>query len=723
MMSQINRACITITGLWCASVLFGASPIGAQTAAEAKGKYKLVRVGDTPLPATVTDKKGTWTVRDGWIEIYANASWLFKVGITDPKGGKKTRGDFGNVSRSGDAFTFTSAVYGAHGATMSASTLEFSYDVISDSQPERLIFARPGQEAAAAVSGAQASVAAPSSGISTSSTTASSATPPSPAPPSAAVPSATPPQAMSQAASLPATEQPNDTTNPSPNAPRDGQPPPFELRGAYTDATPLRGATLEIGPDSRWQMHWTRPTSASGYGGVYFAADHGTLSSSSGRLTLRSAEYGDFEARASGKGTLVVDYYLGETLRRWRFVKNNVTENPKNAPAPREVAPTARSDTRWVAISAGAYHACALASDGRAYCWGLSASPDGSAGGSRPLLVAGGHAFASLAVGSPVQCDPNRTEQSCENNREYHVCAVTATGDAYCWGANRYGQLGDGTTNDTAIPARVAGNLSWESLSAGEGTTCGITVSHALYCWGRNVDGQLGLGKTDNASHSTPQPVAEDVRAVSVGSNYACAVRRDGVAYCWGNGGDDRLGTAAAVGYGANPSPLRVESNTPYVGISAGRTHVCAVSGAGAVDCWGDNYYSESGPGDARRTARRPTPVGGGSLTRVEVGRGFHSCALGPQGAAYCWGLNDNGRLGIGEKSPEPCGYEGRQGCSRLPVPVSGKVQFKSLSAGLEFTCGISVGGSAYCWGDNQRGQLGTGNRKNYSVPTPVASP
>ena len=716
MMSRINRACITLTTLCCASLWSGAPPIGAQTAAEAKGKYTLVRVGDTPLPATVADKKGRWTVRDGWIEIYANGSWMFKVGITDPKGGKKTRGDFGNVSRAGDAFTFTSAVYGAHGATMSASTLEFSYDVVSDSEPEQLVFARPGQEAVA--SGAPASVAATPSGITTPAATAAPASPPAPAPTVAA------PKAMSQATRVSSAQQPTDTASMSARAAReDMHSPRFELRGTYTDATPLRGATLEVGPDLSWQMHWTRPTSASGYGGVFFAADHGTLSKSGGRLTFRSAESGDFEARASGKGTLVVDYYLGETLRRWRFVKNNVAENPKNAPAPREAAPTAPSETKWIALSAGAYHACALATDGRAYCWGLSAFPEGSAGGSRPQPVAGGHAFASLTAGSPVQCDPNRPEQSCENNREYHVCAVTATGDGYCWGTNRYGQLGEGTTNDTAIPIRVGGNLSWESLSAGEGTTCGITVSHALYCWGRNSDGQLGLGKTDNASHSTPQPVAQDMRAVTVGSNYACAVRRDGAAYCWGNGGDDRLGTSAAIGYGANPSPLRVESNTSYVGISAGRTHVCAVTGAGAVECWGDNYYSESGPGDARRTARRPTPVGGGNLTRPEAGRGFHSCALGAQGAAYCWGLNDKGRLGIGEKSPEPCGYEGRQGCSSVPVAVDGKIQFKSLSAGLEFTCGISTGGNGYCWGDNQRGQLGTGNRKNYSVPTPVASP
>lgn len=665
----------------------------AQTAADARGKYKLVRLGDGPLPATVTDNKGTWTVRDGWIEIYANESWILRVGITDPKGSRKTRADFGSVTRAGDALTFRSAIYGTHPSTLSTIALELSYDVVGDTMPERLVFAVPGQEAAAIAAGAQSGPAQAVGGA-----------PPAPIPASA--------------------DSVKNRTSPPP--PNDAAPPPFDLAGAYTDATPLRGATLEIAADRRWQMHWTRPTSAPGYGGVYFAADHGTVSQTGARLLFRSAEYGDFAALASGAGTIVVDYFLGETPRRWRFVKNGLQEDPKNAPAPAEAGATTASAVKWTQVSAGAYSACALATDGRAYCWGLSASPDGSSGGSRPAPVAGDVAFSSISVGSPVQCDPNRPEQSCENNRAYHVCGVTSTGQGYCWGANRYGQLGDGTTNDSAVPVSVAGGLTWTTLRAGEATTCGITTGHALYCWGRNEDGQLGIGAADNASHATPHAVKEQVQAVAVGSNYVCAVQQDGAAFCWGNGGSDRLGTSAAVGYGANPSPLRVETTSSYLGISAGRTHVCAVTVSGGVECWGDNYYMESGPGGAGRLTRLPTAVGGVSLTSVEVGRGFHSCGLAVDGAAYCWGLNSQGRLGIGDGAPEPCGYDGREGCSSAPMAVKtgpGALRFKSLSTGLEFSCAVSTDGDAYCWGDNQRGQLGTGNRTHSSMPARVVGP
>ena len=321
-------------------------------------------------------------------------------------------------------------------------------------------------------------------------------------------------------------------------------------------------------------------------------------------------------------------------------------------------------------------------------------------------------------------CDPNRPEESCPNNRSYHACGLTVRGEAYCWGSNQYGQLGDGSTDDSATPVRVAGALTFSSLSAGEGATCGVTAAHVLYCWGRNESGELGIGSTDTDAHTTPAPVAREVVAVAVGSGYACALQQDGAAYCWGHGSSDRLGSSEAVGYGANPSPLRVESGNRYVALSAGRTHVCAVTAGGAVECWGNNAYGQSGPGaPPQRLTRTPTPVGGVSLTKVAVGTGFHTCGLAANGAAYCWGRADGGRLGIGDDAPEPCGYDGREGCTHRPRAVAGGLAFASLSAGLEFTCGVTKDGNAYCWGNNSRGQLGTGDRASRNTPARVAAP
>lgn len=495
-----------------------------------------------------------------------------------------------------------------------------------------------------------------------------------------------------------------------------------ELAGKYIERAPLKPATLTIEPDGRWELRWSRATAVASYGGAYFSGDDGRVDVNAGTITLRSNEYGDFDALASGRGTLFIDYpFLGDQQPR-RFVKEGVTEE---APLPQRTAAHATAAApRWTTVSAGAYHACALAADGRAYCWGMAASPAGSAGGNRPHEVPGGLRFAQLSVGSALQCDPDRPEQSCDNNRAYHVCGITSTGDAYCWGDNQYGQLGDGTRKSSATPVPVKGRRSWIAISAGEGATCGLTSAHDLFCWGLNDWGQLGIGAADTAAHPEPLPVAGKVRAVTVGSRVACAIADEGATYCWGSGSRDRLGTSEAVGYAPNPRPLRVESGNSYVGISAGRTHVCAATATGVVDCWGSNYYNESSPDMTGRNIA-PSAVARIAFATVKAGVGSHSCAVTPTGAAYCWGFDGGGRLGAGGTGTSPCGYEGRDRCGTTPLPVTGSppLAFSTVSAGLDFTCGVTKSAELYCWGDNLRGQLGTGDRKASAQPVRVAAP
>jgi len=75
-----------------------------------------------------------------------------------------------------------------------------------------------------------------------------------------------------------------------------------------------------------------------------------------------------------------------------------------------------------------------------------------------------------------------------------HTCAIAAGGDAYCWGRNTYGQLGDGGTTDRNEPVRVLGTHAFASIRAFGSHTCGATVSGEAFCWGYNLDGQLGDG-------------------------------------------------------------------------------------------------------------------------------------------------------------------------------------------------------------------------------------
>lgn len=186
-------------------------------------------------------------------------------------------------------------------------------------------------------------------------------------------------------------------------------------------------------------------------------------------------------------------------------------------------------------LTAGWNHTCGLATDGTAYCWGLN--EDGQLGdgtwvdrlapapvpGTFYSMVAGsGHTcgitgsgvlcwgadgFGQLGNGggararsapTPVEGLPSPTVSLAAG--AVHTCALLTDGRTYCWGQNLHGQLGDGTTEEAALPVRVAGGHRFVTLAAGGAMTCGFTEDGSEYCWGMNQAGQLGDGTRVNRS-------------------------------------------------------------------------------------------------------------------------------------------------------------------------------------------------------------------------------
>ena len=88
---------------------------------------------------------------------------------------------------------------------------------------------------------------------------------------------------------------------------------------------------------------------------------------------------------------------------------------------------------------------------------------------------------------------------------------------------------------------------------------------------------------------------------------------------------------------------------------------------------------------------------------------GGHTCGLAADRSAYCWGRNGDGQLGTGDTIP-----------STRPAAVSGTLEFVSLSAGGRHTCGLTTGGRVYCWGANSWGQLGDSTTENRPLPVEV---
>jgi alpha-tubulin suppressor-like RCC1 family protein len=185
-----------------------------------------------------------------------------------------------------------------------------------------------------------------------------------------------------------------------------------------------------------------------------------------------------------------------------------------------------------------------------------------------------------------------------------HTCAVTTGGLAYCWGANTFGQLGDGTATQQEAPVAVSGGLTFSTVSAtGASHTCGVTSGGAGYCWGWNGSGELGDGST--AASAVPVPVTGGLvfAAVSAGGGHTCGLTTSGSAYCWGLNDLGQLGDGTTT---QRTSPVAVSGGLTFGSIDAGFAHVAAIAAGGAGYSWGSNTSGELGDGT---TTNRTVPT------------------------------------------------------------------------------------------------------------------
>lgn len=325
-------------------------------------------------------------------------------------------------------------------------------------------------------------------------------------------------------------------------------------------------------------------------------------------------------------------------------------------------------DKKFTSITSGMAHFCAIASEGDVYCWGGSntgALGDGatiSSGGwvqSGPVAVNNdgilkGKTIKSIAAGS------------------FHTCAIASDNKAYCWGLNTMGQLGDGSFNSSSVPIAVdtSGELSGKtilSITAGESYTCAVASDYKVYCWGSNWYNQLGTSSTDNQKNTHPTAVdtkgvldGKEILSISGGSNFICAIASDYKAYCWGSNDLGQLGDNSL---DESVTPVAVDTtgvlkDKEIMSISAGNAHACVLDSEGKAYCWGDNgagdkIYGQLGAKTS--TTQSPTPIAVDTAGPLKdktiisvVAGGFHTCAIASDDKAYCWGYNDHGQIGDG---------------------------------------------------------------------------
>lgn len=304
------------------------------------------------------------------------------------------------------------------------------------------------------------------------------------------------------------------------------------------------------------------------------------------------------------------------------------------------------------------------------------------------------------------------------------VAAVAPAPAPWSWGSNAYGQLGGGGPT-TATPAAIAlpSGLTLTAVAAGFSHSLAVTADGKVLAWGANRWGQLGNGTTTTTGCQclsdpvqTILPAGVTATAVSGGSDFSLALTSTGKVLAWGFNGFGELGTGTTTSNGCNclstPVEVALPPGTVVTAIAAGSNHSLALTSTGQVFGWGDNYAGELGTGSTTTTACSclPTPalattLSGISPTAIAAGSGF-SLALATSGSVLAWGQNQTGQLGNGSTTASTCS------CLTTPGPVAlppGTV-IAAIAAGGGHGVGLSAAGKVFSWGFNYYGQMGTGS-------------
>ncbi|MEO6703601.1 MAG: chromosome condensation regulator RCC1 [Jatrophihabitantaceae bacterium] len=356
-------------------------------------------------------------------------------------------------------------------------------------------------------------------------------------------------------------------------------------------------------------------------------------------------------------------------------------------------------DNQIIALEAGAVHTCATLADNSLRCWGnnqYGQLGDGNFVGSpKPVDVTGLTADPALTL-----------------SRAVHNCSLLSTGSVECWAMNIYGQLGNGTFTNSSKAIPVKGLTGAVRLLAvgGDHTCVTYQADDTTWCWGQNKYGELGDGTLTVASTKPVQVKGMPSPPVKMiaGLWHTCAILKDGTTWCWGFNGEGQLGIGTQSL--ASPKPVQVKGlpSTPTQ-LVLGLFHTCALVQDGSTWCWGEGKYGQLGNGSTK-LAVKPTRVVGlpSNPTQIYAG-GFHTCATFADGTMSCWGQNIFGQLGNGNNKNQ-----------LKPVAVKGFRPNPTLvAAGNLHTCAAYADGAVNCWGLNSDGQLGNGTK--VSSPTPVA--
>jgi len=281
-----------------------------------------------------------------------------------------------------------------------------------------------------------------------------------------------------------------------------------------------------------------------------------------------------------------------------------------------------------IGIAAGAAHALALLADGTVVGWGnnssgqLGTAAEPSGYQLSPTALDGLTGMVAVAAG------------------QSHSLALTADGLVYSWGGNAAGQLGDGTTDDRALPAQVPSLGNIVAIAAGDNHSMALAADGRVYAWGDDSWGQVGTG--GYSLEVVPVEVLDDAVAISAGTRHSVSIRSNRSVWAWGRY------------LGGSPWPVGIEQcgeggcqYEPFNDAEAladGGEHTLSIRADRHVWAWGSGQYGQLGTGMSWADA--PTLVESlDGVVKIAAGA-THSLAITATGEIWAWGRNTDGQIG-----------------------------------------------------------------------------
>lgn len=278
------------------------------------------------------------------------------------------------------------------------------------------------------------------------------------------------------------------------------------------------------------------------------------------------------------------------------------------------------------------------------------------------------------------------------------ACIQTESGKTFCWGDNRFHQLGVTTSKDYVQLLEISTFPKWETLAIGMFHSCGITKIkkgevdwQALKCWGDNSYGQIGDPTQQNVAVPTTIDPNTQYSAISVGLYHTCGITTEGLAKCWGRGDFTQLGLAHIK---STKVPLTLDAQTKFKNIVSGAYHTCGIKTDDTLRCWGRSDFGQLGTGQIQYGGAIDNIDPQMTYKQISLGD-YHSCAITKDDQIKCWGKNDFGQLGVGNQEP-----------AVAPTLVSTDLKFKKVKTGKYHTCALTIDDELKCWGRNNYFQI-----------------